>query len=72
MATTKIWEVRAHVSKLLSYVAKTSKTTVQVEGSVDESMKLAAEMLGLPLEHFLTEEKKYVSGINSPPTTPTS
>ena len=66
MATTKIWDVRAHVSKLLAYVAKTSKTTVEV-GVGDPAMKLAAEMLGLPPEHFATEEKKFVSGINCTP-----
>ena len=66
MATTKIWDVRAHVSKLLAYVAKTSKTTVEV-GVGDPAMKLAADMLGLPPEHFATEEKKFVSGINCTP-----
>lgn len=67
MATTKIWDVRAHIGKLLSYVAKTSKTTVQVESSFDKSAWLAAEILGLPPEHFATEEKKYVTGINCTP-----
>ena len=46
MATTKIWDVRTHISKLLAYVAKTSKTTVQVESSFDKSAWLAAEILG--------------------------
>lgn len=64
MATTKIWDVSAHVSKLLADVAKTSKTTVQVESSFDKSAQLAVEILGLPPEHFATEEKKYVTGIN--------
>lgn len=66
MATTKIWDVRAHVSKLLAYIAKTSKTTVEVEVG-DPAMKLAAEMLGLPPEHFESEEKKFVTGINCTP-----
>ena len=65
MATTKIWDVSAHVSKLLAYVANKNKTTMEVErGTDDEEMRLAAEMLGLPSDHFATEEKKFVTGIN--------
>ena len=68
MATTKIWDVSAHVSKLLAYVANKNKTTMEVErGSDDEEMWLAAEMLGLPSDHFATEEKKFVTGINCTP-----
>ena len=68
MATTKIWDVSAHVSKLLAYVANKNKTTMKVERGTDtEEMRLAAEMLGLPSDHFATEEKKYVSGINCTP-----
>ena len=68
MATTKIWDVRAHVSKLLAYVANKNKTTMEFENkSFDESEKLAAEILGLPYDHFATEEKKFVSGINCTP-----
>lgn len=68
MATTKIWDARAHVSKLLAYVANKNKTTMEFENkSFDESKKLAAEILGLPYDHFATEEKKFVSGINCTP-----
>ena len=68
MATTKIWDVSAHVSKLLTYVANKNKTTMEVErGSDDEEMRLAAEMLGFPFDHFATEEKKFVTGINCTP-----
>ena len=68
MATTKIWDVRAHVSKLLAYVANKNKTTMEFENkNFDESEKLAAEILGLPYDHFATEEKKFVSGINCTP-----
>ena len=68
MATTKIWDVRAHASKLLAYVANKNKTTMEFENkSFDESEKLAAEILGLPYGHFATEEKKFVSGINCTP-----
>ena len=68
MATTKIWDVRAHISKLLAYVANKNKTTMEFENkSFDESEKLAAEILGLPYDHFATEEKKFVSGINCTP-----
>ena len=68
MATTKIWDVRAHVSKLLAYVANKNKTTMELENkNFDESERLAAEILGLPYEHFATEEKKFVSGINCTP-----
>ena len=68
MATTKIWDVSAHVSKLLAYVANKNKTTMEVErGTDDEEMRLAAEMLGLPSDHFATEEKKFVTGINCTP-----
>ena len=68
MATTKIWDVRAHVSKLLSYVANKNKTTMELENkNFDEAERLAAEILGLPYDHFATEEKKFVSGINCTP-----
>ena len=68
MATTKIWDVRAHVSKLLAYVANKNKTTMGFENKCfDESEKLAAEILGLPYDHFATEEKKFVTGINCTP-----
>ena len=68
MATTKIWDVSAHVSKLLAYVANKNKTTMEVKrGTDDEEMRLAAEMLGLPSDHFATEEKKFVTGINCTP-----
>ena len=68
MATTKIWDVSAHVSKLLAYVANKNKTTMEVERGIDnEEMRLAAEVLGLPSDHFATEEKKFVTGINCSP-----
>ena len=68
MATTKIWDVSAHISKLLAYVANKNKTTMEVERENDnEEMRLAAEMLGLPSDHFATEEKKFVTGINCTP-----
>ena len=68
MATTKIWDVRAHVSKLLAYVANKNKTTMELENkNFDESEKLAAEALGLSSDHFATEEKKFVTGINCTP-----
>jgi len=68
LATTKIWDVSAHVSKLLAYVANKNKTTIEMENkNVDEAERLAAEMLGLPPEHFATEEKKFVTGINCTP-----
>ena len=65
MATTKIWNVKAHVSKLLAYVANKNKTTMEIEnGFDDEEMRLAAEMLGLSPDHIATEEKEFVTGIN--------
>ena len=68
MATTKIWDVSAHVSKLLAYVANKNKTTMEVErGTDNEEMRIAAEMLGLPFDHFATEEKRFVTGINCNP-----
>jgi len=68
LATTKIWDVSAHVSKLLAYVANKNKTTMEVERETDtKEMRLAAEMLGLPSDHFATEEKKFVTGINCTP-----
>ena len=68
MATTKIWDVSAHVSKLLAYVANKNKTTIEMENkNVEEAERLAAEMLGLSPEHFATEEKKFVTGINCTP-----
>ncbi len=68
MATTKIWDVSAHVSKLLAYVANKNKTVMKIENkNFDESERLAAEILGLPYDHFTTEEKKFVTGINCTP-----
>ena len=68
MATTKIWDVSAHVSKLLAYVANKNKTTMEVERETDiEEMRLAVEVLGLSTDHFATEEKKFVTGINCTP-----
>ena len=68
MATTKIWDVKAHVSKLLAYVANKNKTTMELEVKSDnEAENLSAEILGLPPEHFLHEEKKFVTGINCTP-----
>ena len=68
MATTKIWDVSAHVSKLLNYVANKNKTTMEVQnGFDDEEMRIAAEALGLSADHFATEEKKFVTGINCTP-----
>ena len=68
MATTKIWDVSAHVSKLLAYVANKNKTTMEIQnGFDDEEMRLAAEALGLSSDHFATEEKKFVTGINCTP-----
>ena len=55
MATTKIWDVSAHVSKLLAYVANKNKTTIEMEsGFDDEEMLIAAEALGLSSDHFAT------------------
>ena len=36
-------------------------------GFDDEEMRLAAEVLGLSADHFATEEKKFVTGINCTP-----
>ena len=36
MATTKIWDVSAHVSKLLAYVANKNKTTMEIENGFDD------------------------------------
>ena len=56
MATTKIWDVSTHVSKLLAYVANKNKTTMEIQnGFDDEEMRLAAEALGLSSDHFATE-----------------
>ena len=45
----KIWDVRAHVSKLLAYVANKHKTVMEIENkNFDKAERLAAEILGLP------------------------
>ena len=67
MATTKIWDVRAHVSKLLTYVAKESKTTVVMKQEFDKAERIGAEILGLPSVNIEGEGKKYVTGINCTP-----
>ena len=60
--------MRAHVSKLLAYVANKNKTVMEIENkNFDKAERLAAEILGLPYDHFATEEKKFVSGINCTP-----
>ena len=60
--------MRAHVSKLLAYVANKNKTVMEIENkNFDKEERLAAEILGLPYDHFATEEKKFVSGINCTP-----
>ena len=73
MATTKIWDVRAHVSKLIAYVANKNKTTMEFENkNFDEAERLAAEILGLPYDHFATEEKNLLRALTAHPTTRTS
>ena len=68
MATTKIWDVRTHIGKLIAYVTNRDKTTTATKvGGDNEEMHLVAEMLGLPPEHFATEERKFVTGINCTP-----
>ena len=58
MATTKIWDVRAHVSKLLAYVANKNKTVMEIENkNFDKAERLAAEILGLPDNHFATGKR---------------
>ncbi len=58
----------AHVSKLIAYVANKNKTTMEFENkNFDEAERLAAEILGLPYDHFAMEEKKFVTGINCTP-----
>ncbi len=67
VATTKIWDVKNHIAPLLAYVARTSKTTVRRESKLSADEKLAAEILSLPFEHFETEERRFVTGINCTP-----
>ena len=48
--------MRAHVSKLLAYVANKNKTVMEIENkNFDKAERLAAEILGLPDNHFATE-----------------
>ena len=49
MATTKIWDVSAHVSKLLAYVANKNKTVMEIENkNFDELKDLPLKFLVCP------------------------
>ena len=72
MATTKIWDVKAHVSKLLAYVANKNKTTMELEVKSDnEAENLAAEILGLPPEHLYTRKRNSSRASIAHPKMPT-
>ena len=57
---------------MIAYVVNKNKTAMEVEhGTDDEEMHLAAEMLGLPSDHFATEEKKLLRALTARPRMPT-
>ena len=58
MATTKIWDVKSHLSQLIAYVANVEKT---IEKFDDETLK-ALIMYGI--DDLKTEERKLVTPIN--------
>ena len=65
--------MRAHVSKLLTYVANKNKTVMELENkNFDESERLAAEILGLPYDHFATEERNLYRASTAHPRTQTT
>lgn len=57
MATTKIWDVRAHVGKLIAYVTNRDKTTMAAEISGNgKEMHLVAEVMLTLLEGAIRYE----------------
>lgn len=58
MATTKIWDVKSHLSQLIAYVANVEKT---IEKFDDETLKA---LITYGIDDLKTEERKLVTPIN--------
>ena len=58
MATTKIWDVKSHLSQLIAYVANVKKT---IEKFDDETLKA---LVSYGIDDLKTEERKLVTPIN--------
>lgn len=58
MATTKIWDVKSHLSQLIAYVANVEKT---IEKFDDETLKA---LVSYGIDDLKTEEHKLVTPIN--------
>ena len=58
MATTKIWDVKSHLSQLIAYVANVEKT---IEKFDDETLKA---LVSYGIDDLKTEERKLVTPIN--------
>ena len=58
MATTKIWDVKSHLSQLIAYVANVEKT---VEKFDDKTLKA---LVSYGIDDLKTEERKLVTPIN--------
>ena len=58
MATTKIWDVKSHLSQLIAYVSNVEKT---VEKFDDATLKV---LISYGVDDLKTEERKYVTAVN--------
>ena len=58
MATTKIWDVKSHLSQLIAYVANVEKTIKKFD---DETLKA---LVSYGIDDLKTEERKLVTPIN--------
>ena len=58
MATTKIWDVKSHLSQLIAYVANVEKT---IEKFDDETLKA---LVSYGIDDLKTEERKLLTPIN--------
>ena len=58
MATTKIWDVKSHLSQLIAYVANAKK---MIEKFDDETLKA---LVSYGIDDLKTEERKLVTSIN--------
>jgi hypothetical protein len=58
LATTKIWDVKSHLSQLIAYVANVEKT---IEKFDDETLKA---LVSYGIDDLKTEERKLVTPIN--------
>lgn len=62
MAITKIWAVRYHLNRLLSYVSNIEKTDVEMVS--EKELQTIQSVIGYAGEDYKTENRMFVTGIN--------